>query len=119
MKREMMHQRTGSLAVDALGRRILIQRSNLAGFRHHQACDVWPALRKDAFLTLERDAENPHDPDAVAICWRGRKLGYLPRGENFLVARLLERERCLSARIDGLRGRALPNRRIRIAVIMH
>ncbi len=119
MRQEMKHPRAGPLADEALGRRVLIQRSNLAGFRHHQARTVWPALRKDAFLTLERDADNPHDPDAVAICWRGRKLGYLPRGENFLVARLLERERCLSARIDGLRGRALPNRRIRIAVIMH
>lgn len=119
MNRETMHQRAGSLADDALGRRILIQRSDLAGFRHHQARDVWPALRKDALLTLERDAGNPHDPDAVAICWKGRKLGYLPRGENFLVARLLERERPLSARVEGLRARAQPNRRIRIAVLMH
>lgn len=119
MKRETMEQRTGSPADDGLGRRILLQRSNLAGFRHHQAGDVWPALRKDAFLTLERDAGNPHDPDAVAICWKGRKLGYLPRGENFLVARLLERERPLSARVEGLRARAQPNRRIRIAVLMH
>jgi hypothetical protein len=119
MNREMKQPQTGSLADNALGRRILIQRSNLAGFRHHQACDVWPALRRDAFLTLERDTENTHDPDAVAICWRGRKLGYLPRGENFLAARLLERERRLSARVEGLRARALPNRRIRIAVLMH
>jgi hypothetical protein len=118
MNPELKRPQTGSLADDALGRRILIQRSNLAGFRHHRACDVWPALRKDAFLTLERDAENPHDPDAVAIRWKGRKLGYLPRGENFLVARLLERERPLSARVEGLRARAQPNRRIR-AVLMH
>lgn len=103
----------------ALGRSLLIQTSRLAGFRHHQAPALWQALRNDPGLTLAREADNPHDPDAVALLWRGRKLGYLPRGENFLVARLLDRQRSLSARIERLVPKAESNHRIRVQVLLH
>jgi hypothetical protein len=102
-----------------LGRRILLQRSAITGFRHHQAGDLWAALRTDALLTLKREVDNPWDPDAVALHWRDRKLGYLPRGENLVVARLLDRERNLSARITALHPGAGPNERIRVEVLLH
>ncbi|MCF7983309.1 MAG: HIRAN domain-containing protein [Thiohalocapsa sp.] len=103
----------------ALGRRITLQRTRLVGFRHHDAPGVWPALVRSARLTLEREPDNPHDPDAVALRWRGRKLGYLPRGENLVVARLLDRKRNLSARIDALTQDAACNARIRLEILMH
>jgi hypothetical protein len=108
-----------SLPEQALGRQIIIQRSTIAGFRHHAAPAVWIGLRVSASLTLSRETENPHDPDAVAIFWKGRKLGYLPRRENFLVARLLENRRNLSARIERLQPKAHRNRRVRLAVVLH
>lgn len=101
------------------GRTILIQTSRLAGFRHHEAPTLWQALRTHPGLTLGREADNPHDPDAVALYWRGRKLGYLPRGENFVVARLLDRNRTLSARIERLQPKAESNHRVRVQVLMH
>jgi hypothetical protein len=107
------------LSEQALGRRILIQRSALAGFRHHAAPELWPALRAQDVLLLVREADNPQDPDAVAVYWRDRKLGYLPRAENFLVARLLDSRRSLSARVDSLRPKAEHNRRIRLEVVLH
>jgi hypothetical protein len=106
-------------ADNILGRHILLQRTALAGFRHHAAPTLWPALRRQALLTLAREPDNPHDPNAVALLWRGQKLGYLPRGENLVAARLLDRQRRLSARIDGLLERAEHNRRIRLAILMH
>lgn len=108
-----------SLLDGALGGHTVIQRSALSGFRHHAAPGVWPALRRREPLTLRREADNPHDPDAVAVYWKGRKLGYLPRGENFLVARLLDRERALSARIERLVPEAQRNRRVRLQVLLH
>jgi hypothetical protein len=110
-----------SLAPDeaTLGRRTVIQRSALAGFRHHAALRVWPALRDNDLLSLVREADNPHDADAVAIYWKSRKLGYLPRGENFLVARLLDRERTLSARVRRLLPNAAHNQRVRMDVLLH
>jgi hypothetical protein len=108
-----------TLATGALGRHIIIQRSALAGFRHHDAPTLWAGLQTDDLIGLVREVENPHDPDAVALYWKGRKLGYLPRGENFMVARLLDRHRNLSARIERLRRNAHRNERIRVAVVLH
>ncbi|NBC13864.1 MAG: hypothetical protein GVY09_11065 [Gammaproteobacteria bacterium] len=100
------------------GRPIALQRTRLVGFRHHEAPQLWPALARRARLTLERERDNPHDPDAVALRWRGRKLGYLPRGENLVAARLLDRQRRLSARIERLDPTAEHNARIGIEVLM-
>ena len=104
---------------DPLGRLITIQRTRLAGFRHHSAPLLWPVLQAKALLTLQREPDNPHDSNAVALCWRGRKLGYLPRGENLVAARLLDRNRNLSARISALFPNAERNARIRLDLLMH
>jgi hypothetical protein len=101
------------------GRGIILQRSNLAGFRHHDAAVLWAALQPGAPLDLVREPDNPSDTDAVAVYWRGRKLGYLPRGENLMAASLLDRRRALTARIQRLVPRAERNRRLSIEVFMH
>ncbi len=100
-------------------RRVVIQRSAVSGFRHHEAPLLWPALRLGAPLDLVREADNDSDAAAVAVYWRGRKLGYLPRGENLMAACLLDRRRGLSARIQRLAPRAARNRRLCIEVLMH
>jgi len=101
-----------------LGKCLVIQHSRLAGFRHHGAPALWPALRTGAALTLAAEQCNPHDPDAVAVYWHGRKLGYLPRGENLVASRLLARRRRLSARIRRLRPGAEHDRRLELDVLM-
>lgn len=100
-------------------RDIVIQRSPIAGYRHHEAPLLWTALRPRLTVTMAREPLNSHDPDAVALFWRGRKLGYLPRGENFMVARLLEGDRPLSARIRRLTPTSDRNLRIQIEVLLH
>ncbi len=99
-------------------RGIRLQRSHVAGFRHHDAPRLWPALARRAQLTLEHESNNPHDPNAVALRWCGRKLGYLPRGENLMAARLLDRQRNLSARIERLDPDADGNARIAVEILM-
>jgi hypothetical protein len=106
-------------AVNPLGREVILQHCAVAGFRHHQAPWLWPALRRREPLTLRREPDNPHDPDAVALYWRGEKLGYLPRGENLVAARLLDHRRNLGARVEALRADAEGNQRIRVAVFMY
>jgi hypothetical protein len=100
------------------GHSILLQRSTLAGFRHHEAPLLWPALHPGEPLDLVRETDNAADADAVAIYWRGRKLGYLPRGENLMAASLLDRRRTLTARIQRLAPRAPRNRRLCLDVLM-
>jgi hypothetical protein len=99
-------------------RGIILQRSNLAGFRHHEAALLWPALHPGAPLDLVREADNASDADAVAVYWHGRKLGYLPRGENLMAASLLDRRRGLSARVQRLAPRAEHNHRLCMEVLM-
>jgi hypothetical protein len=108
-----------SLDDTVLGRHLVIQRSRLAGFRHHEAPSLWPALQAGISLTLVPEQDNPHDRDAVAIHWHGHMLGYLPRGENLVVARLLARQRRLSARVRRLVPDADHNQRLQIEILMH
>ena len=106
------------LPQDLAGRPLVIQHSRLAGFRHHAAPRLWSALARGSRLSLQAERDNPHDPDAVAVYWRGAKLGYLPRSENLVASRLLAR-RNLSARIRRLDPSAEHDRRLALDILMH
>ena len=81
---------------------IVVQRSPLAGFRHYEAPAVWHDVRAGDRLELVREMDNPYDPNAVRIEWRGHKLGYLPRSDNSAVARQLDRGVALQASVARL-----------------
>ena len=95
---------------------LLVQNSPLAGFRYHAAGEVWRELRVGDPLELVREPDNLHDPNAVAVLWRGRKLGYVPRRENAALAWGLDRGTPLRARISALAESANPARRVRFDV---
>jgi hypothetical protein len=86
-------------AADAV---IIVQRSPLAGFRHHDGGEVLRDLKPGARLELVREPENPYDANAVRVEWRGVKLGYVPRRDNAAVARQMDRGAALEARLAGL-----------------
>ena len=98
------------------GVRVLVQSSPLAGFRHHEAAGLWDVLRVGDSLELRRELDNPHDARAVAVWWRGRKLGYVPRRENGALAWGMDRGERVSARISRLESHPNPARRIEFAV---
>ena len=91
---------------------IVVQRSPLAGFRHHEGPQAWPQLALGERLELIREADNPYDANAVKVLWRGRSLGYMPRLHNAAVARHLDRGVALEARIAALKQHR--NRSVRI-----
>ena len=107
-----------SLSVFAQKARIelLVQSSPIAGFRYGEAAEVWPLLRVGDALELVREPDNPRDPDAVRVEWRGRKLGYVPRRENAALARGLQRGAPLRARVRRLEEHPNPARRIEFEV---
>jgi len=106
-----------ALAQDA-GVRVLVQSAPLAGFRYHAAAEVWPELRVGDVLGLEREPDNAHDPNAIAVTWRGRKLGYVPKRDNAALAWGLDRGAPLQARISRLAPHPNPARRIEIEVFV-
>lgn len=110
-----------ALAAPAAGAgtiKVLVQSSPLAGFQYHGGQALWRELRAGDALTLVREADNPHDANAVRVEWRGRMLGYLPRAENRSVAAEMDRGSAVSARIARLSEHRNPWRRLLIEVFV-
>ena len=78
---------------------VILQTSPLAGFQYHAGRAVFPLLGVGDRLSLHREADNPHDPRAVRVDWRGAPLGYVPRLDNLDLARLMDRGTRVEARI--------------------
>jgi len=96
--------------------RLLVQSSPLAGYRYGEGAEVWPLLREGDALTLVAEPGNAHDPNAVRVEWRGRKLGYVPRRQNAALAWGLARGTPLRARVSRLSEHPNPARRIEFEV---
>lgn len=96
--------------------RILVQSSPLAGFQYHAGAAVWDEMKVGDALLLTREADNPHDGNAVRVSWRGQQLGYLPRAENGAVAAEMDRGGKIEARIAKLRNHRSPWQRVLIEV---
>ncbi len=95
---------------------LLVQSSPLAGFRYGAGAEVWPLLQPGDALELVPEPGNAHDPNAVRVEWRGRKLGYVPRRQNAALAWGLARGTPLRARVSRLVEHANPARRIEFEV---
>lgn len=54
----------------------------IRGFQYWDGALVLEKLRTGMELELVAEADNPHDPEAVAIYYAGHKLGYVPKGES-------------------------------------
>jgi len=108
------------LGLEVLGQepriQLLVQSSPLAGFRYGEALAAWPLLQPGDALELVREADHPHDPNAVRVEWRGRRLGYVPRRENAALAWGLDRGTPLRARVSRLAEHPNPARRIEFEV---
>ena len=97
---------------------LLVQSSPLAGFRYGEAAAVMPMLQTGDALELVREEDNPHDPNAVRVEWRGRKLGYVPRRQNAALAWGLDRGTPMRARVSRLAEHPNPARRIEFEVYL-
>ena len=100
----------------AAGLGVLLQESPLAGFQYHHGAKVWPRLRAGDALELRREPNNRYDERAVAVYWRSRKLGYLPRRENFVAAQMLDRGQALAGKISALKQSDDPWERVSVGV---
>jgi len=96
--------------------RLAVQNSPLAGLRYYAAAEVRQELRVGDPVELAREPQNAHDANAIAVMWRGRKLGYVPRRDNATLAWGLDRGERLRARISRLAPN--PARRIEIEVFV-
>jgi len=86
------------LAAKSDSKTILIQKSSVAGFQYCEGERLWKKLSIGDMVQLNREPDNPYDENAVEICWRGIKLGYLPRVENTAVSQIIDQ----GQRVNGL-----------------
>lgn len=97
---------------------LLIQSSPLAGSQYHALPEVVSQIRVGDTLTLKREADNPYDRNAIQVLWQGHLLGFVPRRENKAVARVMDREEPLIARVVALQPAETPWRRLRFEISM-
>ena len=80
---------------------VLLLQTIIAGTTHVVGIEeLEPFLKPGDRLELVRIPDNPSDPNAIKIYTRDRvKLGYVPRKENHILARLMDAGKLLYARI--------------------
>ena len=81
-------------------KKLFFKECHLAGRQYHDVDEVWDELHVGTQLELQRDLDNRHDKNAVAVVYRTVDvdtgiveeylLGYIPSGENETIAQLLE-----------------------------
>ena len=63
---------------------------NIAGFTYWEGCMAIADLKVGSQLRLVREKDNKFDPHAVAIYYEDYKLGFIPRGENELISKMID-----------------------------
>ncbi len=88
----------------------------IAGFQYYKGLRIEPQLKKEDALELKRDPQNKYDRYAVEVFHKTQKLGYLPRTDNKIIARMLDQGLTLKAKIRSIDPEAHPFRRVKIRV---
>ncbi|MEM9085318.1 MAG: HIRAN domain-containing protein [Pseudomonadota bacterium] len=75
---------------------------DLVGESHYQRA-IWLSLPGDS-VTLTRERDNPHDPNAIAAVTQNGKLGYIARDEAAELAPYLDENNTPVCLIHEMRG---------------
>lgn len=97
-------------------RRVVLNRCNVAGFEYHEGLEVRDQIRAGDELDVVREPENPFDWYAVALYWKGRQIGYVPRDENRHLSRMLREGLRLVATVTEVRPEAETWEAVRVDV---
>ncbi|MEW5771239.1 MAG: HIRAN domain-containing protein [Pseudomonadota bacterium] len=97
---------------------LILQTSPLAGFQHHAGAALFPLMRVGDPLQLGREPDNPYDPRAVRVSWRGAQIGYVPRLDNVDLARFMDRGVRVEGRIVHLQASRDPWKRVLMEILI-
>lgn len=62
---------------------------HVAGFSHWYGLELSGDMKPGDKLELQAEPDNPYDPNAVAVLYKGTKIGYVPADENGVISQLL------------------------------
>lgn len=94
---------TRAEAAAAAGKDVELINLPVAGTGYYQARQAAAWLQLEQVLTLRREANNPYDADAIEVYADGVKLGYVPRAQNAIIARLMDAGRPVEGRLTFVR----------------
>ena len=97
-------------------RRVRLQESPINGLQYYDSERVLNRLRAGDRLTLRREPDNRYDERAVAVYWRDRKLGYLPRVENTAAAYMMDSGERLESIVTDVIPENFPWDAVRVSV---
>ena len=91
---------------------------HVAGFAYYDGLDVINELSLGQAVTLVVETDNPYDNEAVAIYYKDKKLGYVPKEKNSFLSTLLYYGYgdILEARIQYVNVENHPERQFRVVV---
>lgn len=91
---------------------------HIAGFAHYDGLSVISDLKLGTKVDLMQEPKNPYDPQAVAIYFKGVKLGYIPRDKNGVIFSILYfgHEDIFESYINLFDDDAHPERQFRVLV---
>ena len=100
-------------------KKLFFKECHLAGRQYHDVDEVWDELHVGTQLELQRDLDNRHDKNAVAVVYRTVDVDtYIPSGENETIAQLLEMgwEDIFECRISKINPEAHYENQIRLTI---
>jgi len=97
-------------------RKIRLSSPYIAGFQYYDGIEQEQILKENDGLFLKREAQNPHDCYAIEVFRGNKKLGYLPREENKVIARMMDQGIAMKARIIKIDPESHPYRRVKMNV---
>lgn len=92
-------------------------RAHVAGLAYYAGSTADFAPAEGEPLQLTREPDNPHDPLAIRIDWRGQKIGYVPRTDNYTLAQAMDAGMPLTAQVLHLDAHASAWRRVEFVVV--
>lgn len=60
------------------------------GFQYYEGPKLLKQINQSGLLDLKREPENKYDKNAIALYFEGHKIGFVPREENHLFAKMLD-----------------------------
>lgn len=90
---------------------------HISGFTYWEGAEVFGKLSVGNKLEVCPENDNPYDPDAVALYFGKRKIGYIPRHENSQISMFLFFGHSpFEAYVSQINPEAHPERQVRVVL---
>lgn len=95
-----------------------IYRCALSGLSHSSYALYAKQIEAGDELELRRDAHNQYDQFAIKVCFDGEQIGWIPKGQNEILARLLDHGLDVRAKVISHDTGAALDKRLYILVCL-